>query len=73
MEPNTINYIKHNPLVYSYLREDSSWYKDLNRGSISLKELEELAKKHFKQTPEDKIKKLSRNIELISTFLDVMN
>ena len=35
MDYKTINYIKTNPLVYSYLRENSSLYKNLirNRGA----------------------------------------
>lgn len=73
MELETIKYIKNNPLIYNYLREDSSWYERLNRGENVLKELEETAKKFYKQTPEDKLKKLSKNIELIKTFLEVMN
>jgi hypothetical protein len=73
MKLETIHYIKNNPLIYNYLREDSSWYKRLNRGEDVLKELEETAKKFYKQTPEDKLQKLSKNIELIKTFLEVMN
>ena len=73
MELETIYYIKNNPLIYNYLREDSSWYKKLNRGEIVLKELEETAKKFYKQTPEERLKKISKNIELIKTFLEVRN
>lgn len=73
MDLETINAIKTNPLIYNYLREDSSWYKELNRGTNVLKELEETAKKFYKQTPEDRIAKLSQNIELIKTFMDVIN
>ena len=67
MELATIHYIKNNPLVYNYLREDSSWYKRLNRGEDVLKEIEDAAKKFYKQTPEDKLEKLSKNIELIKS------
>ena len=73
MKLETIYYIKTNPLIYNYLREDSSWYKKLNRGEDVLKEIEESAKKFYKQTPEDKLNQLSKNIELIKTFLEVMN
>lgn len=72
MDLYTINYIKNNPLLYNYLREESSWYKKLNRGSVKLKELEELAKKIYKQTPEDHLIKLSKNIEMIKMFIDVI-
>ena len=73
MDLKTIAYIKSNPLIYNYLREDSTWYKSLNRGEPILKKIEEQAKKFYKQTPEDKIAKLSRNIEMIKTFMDVIN
>ena len=72
MDLYTINYIKNNPLIYNYLRENSTWYKELNRGNDVLKLIEEEAKKYYKQTPEDKIEKISKNIELISSFIDVL-
>lgn len=72
MDLYTINYIKTNPVVYNYLRENSSWYKQLNRNSSTLKYIEELAKKRYELTLEDKIAKLSKNISLISNFIDVL-
>lgn len=72
MNQYTINYIKNNPLIYNYLREDSSWYKELDKDSNALKLVEEQAKKFYKLTPQDKIERLSKNIELISTFIDVL-
>ena len=72
MDLYTINFIKNNPLIYNYLRENSYWYKELNRGTANLKQLEENAKKMYKQTTADKIEKLSHNIELITTFMDVL-
>ena len=72
MDLYTINYIKTNPVVYNYLRENSSWYKQLNRDGSALKHIEELAKKRYELTLEDKIAKLSKNINLISNFIDVL-
>lgn len=68
----TINYIKNNPLIYSYLRENSYWYKYLNRSPLYLKKVEAEAKKYYKQTTEDKIEKLSNSISLVSNILDVL-
>jgi len=68
----TINYIKTNPNIYRYLRENSYWYKYLNRNPSSIKQLEEEMKKRYKLTPQDRIEKLSHNIGLISTFMDVL-
>ncbi len=72
MDQYTINYIKNNPLIYNYLREDSSWYKELTRTSAVIPKIEEQAKHYYKLTQEDKIKKLSKNIELISTLMGVL-
>ncbi len=68
----TINYIKNNELVYRYLREDSYWYKYLNRDSSVLSTIEELAKKKYQVRAEDRLKKLSDDIGLISTLLNVI-
>ena len=72
MDLYTINYIKNNRTVYNYLREDPSWYKQLNRTRSSIPIIEELAKKHYKLTTEDRIKKLSQGIDIISNFIDVL-
>ena len=71
MNYKTINYIKTNPLIYSYLREDSSLYKNLIRNPLVIKDIEESAKKYYNQTKEDKIKRLSESIETIASLIDV--
>lgn len=71
MNYKTINYIKTNPLIYSYLREDSSLYKNLIRNPLVIKDIEESAKKYYKQTKEDKIKRLSESIDTIASLIDV--
>ena len=38
-----------------------------------IKELEEAAKKFYKKTTEAKIEKIKEGIELIKTFMDVIN
>mgnify|MGYP004455063951 CR=1 FL=1 len=68
----TINYIKTHPIVYNYLRDNSSWYKYLNRSESYLSEIEEQAKSAYKLRPVDKIEKLTRSINLISSFMDVL-
>ena len=71
MNYKTINYIKTNPLIYSYLREDSSLYKNLISNPLVIQDIEESAKKYYKQTKEDKIKRLSESIETIASLIDV--
>ena len=72
MDLYTINYIKNNPLLYQYLRANSSWYKKLNRNPEVIKELEKEAKEYYKLTVTDRLERFTQNIEMISTFLDVL-
>lgn len=59
-------------MIYQYLRDDSSWYKLLNRDRNNLKYLEEEMKKKYKLTVEDRIEKFSHSINMISAFMDVL-
>lgn len=65
--------IRNNPIIYNYLREDSYHYKYLYRNPQHLKKIEELAKERYKLRSVDKIDKLKNNIELLKTFMDVLN
>lgn len=65
--------IKNNPIIYNYLREDSIHYKYLYRNPNHIKEIEALAKEKYKLRSVDKIEKLKNNIDLIKSFMDVLN
>lgn len=72
MDLYTIQSIKSNPLLYSYLRANSSWYKRLNRSSSALKEMEKEAKQYYKLTFSDRFEKFTNSMQMISTFMDVL-
>ncbi len=72
MDKYTINIIKNNPNIYRYLREESFWYKYLNRDNNYIKRIEKEMKDKYKLNTIDKIDNLTRNINLISTFIDVL-
>ena len=72
MDVLTIIKIRTDPNIYRYLRENSYWYKYLNRDPLSIKRLEEEMKNKYKLTTKDKIEKLSNSINLISSFIDVL-
>ncbi|MBR3162412.1 MAG: YlbE-like family protein [Bacilli bacterium] len=55
-----------------FLRENSYWYKELNRNPNSFKYFVEDMKVKYKLTTEDKINKTIDNINMLSTFLDVL-
>ncbi len=64
--------IRANPNLYRYLRDNSYWYKFLNRNPLAIKEMEKEMKKRYKLTIEDKVNQLSQGIEMIRTFIDVI-
>ena len=55
-----------------FLRENSYWYKQLNRDSNNFKYFVEDMKVKYKLTPSDKINKTIDNISMIQSFLDVL-
>jgi len=73
MKLETFQKIRNNPIIYNYLREDSSHYKYLLRYDKHLKVVENLAKERYKLRSVDKIEKLKTNIDLLKTFMDVLN
>ncbi len=64
--------IKNDPYLYRYLRENSHWYKELNRDPSSIKQMEEEMKHRYKLTAGDKINQLARSIDMLRTFIDVI-
>ena len=55
-----------------FLRENSYWYKYLNRNSIAYKYFLNDMKEKYKLTTPDKLNKMMNNINMFKTFLDVL-
>jgi len=72
MDKELLKQIRENKLIYSYLREDSSNYKELLRNPKYIKEIEKKAKEFYKETSIDKIEKIQEKITLLNTFMDVL-
>ena len=64
--------VKSNPNIYRYLRENSYWYKSLNRNPQSINELELEMKNRYKLTDEGRLEKLNNSMSLIRSFMDVL-
>lgn len=73
MDVQTQIKIKNNPYLYRYLRDNSSWYKALNRDPNSIKQMEIEMKKAYKLNLTDRIDNISGKIELIRSFMDIMS
>lgn len=64
--------IRNNPYLYRYLRDNSSWYKALNRDPNSIKQMEVEMKNAYKLNLTDKIDNLNQKIEMVRTFIDIL-
>lgn len=73
MNKDILLIINSNPYLRRYLNEHSYWYKELIRNPNSLKQMEKEMKETYKLTLIDKINNLNDKVELIRTFMDVLN
>ena len=64
--------INQDPRQHQFLRENSYWYKYLNRSELYYKDFINDMKDKYKLTGADKINKMIDNIEMFRTFLDVL-
>lgn len=64
--------IRNNPYLYQYLRDNSSWYKNLNRNPNNLKNMELEMKKVYKLNLSDRIENINQKFEMIRTFMDIL-
>ncbi|MBQ8219566.1 MAG: YlbE-like family protein [Bacilli bacterium] len=56
----------------AFLRENSYWYKYLNRNPLYYKDFINDMKDKYKLKPTDRINKMMNNLEMVKTFLDVL-
>lgn len=61
--------IKNNPYYQRYIRENSYWYKILNREPNRFKEFEEQAKERYGLRPADKINRILETMEMLQTLM----
>ena len=61
--------IKNNPNYIRYLRENSYWYKILNRNPLTFKKFEEEVKEKYGLRPTDRIEKAIKTFSLIQNMI----
>lgn len=62
--------IKSDPNALKFLRENSEWYKILNRDPNKYDDMINLMKEKYQLRVSDKLDKLSTGLDLISLFID---
>ena len=63
---------RENPKSYRQLKENSYYFKELNRGLVDYKKFNEDMKIKYKERVTDKINNVVENMDLISSVLDVL-
>lgn len=65
--------LKSNYNNIKFLRENSYWYKYLNRNSVYFKDFKEEMKDKYKLTTKDKLDRFSKNLDKISDIIDIFS
>ena len=73
MNQKIISIIKNNSMVYRYLRENSYEYLYLFRDDNYIETIEKESKKLYQEPLERKIEKLQKNINIINSFINIMD
>ncbi len=63
---------RENAKLYAYLKQNSYYFKQLNRDTIDIKMFEKEMKIKYKERASDKLNSAVENIELISSVLNVL-
>ena len=72
MQVETILELKKDPKMWDLLKQNSYWFKELNRDSINVKKFKEDMKIKYKLRTTDKISDAIDNIDLISNVLSAL-
>lgn len=64
--------LKTNQNLLRYLKDNSYWYKYLNRNEECLRLFEEKMKEDYKLTSLDKLNDFSKNLRMIVKFMDIL-
>ncbi len=66
----TNNLLKTDPNYLKYLRENSYWYKNLNRNPESIKVMISEMKEKYAIRPTDKINNIINTIDILDGFIN---
>ena len=61
--------LQNDPKMHGFLKENSQWYKELNRNSKNYELFVKKMKKKYRLNPTDKISDTIDNIDMVSTII----
>lgn len=65
--------LKENPLYTKYIRENSNWYKILNRNPNLVDDMIKEMKEKYKLRFSDKVENVSNMASLVTNFINIIN
>ena len=65
--------IKQNPNNSKFWKENSYWYKYINRNQRYYIDFENAMKVRYKLTPEDRMSKMREGIDTLSKIIDILS
>ena len=72
MDINTQQKIFKDDMLHRYLRENSHWYKILNRHPELINDMIQEMKDKYKLNPGDKIERLGERLSMLESILKVL-
>lgn len=72
MDLNTQYKIFNDSFLHRYLRENSYWYKILNRNPVLLNQMIQEMKDTYKLNTSDKIERLGEKLSMVESILRVL-
>ena len=66
-------YLQKNANFVRFLHENPRFYKFLNRDANFIFEMEKMMKEKYKLTIPDKIEKFKDKLDMLNTFIDILN
>ena len=73
MSIETQFYLQKNPNLVRFLHENPRYYKLLNRDFNYIFQMEREMKEKYKLTLPDKIEKFKDKLDMLNTFIDILN
>ena len=65
--------LKTDPNYMRYLKENSHWYKYLNRDYRYFRQFETEMKNKYKLTSKDKLDRFTKNVDKVSQIIDIFS
>lgn len=72
MQLITLYALKNDEPMHRYLKDNSEWYKYLNRSPLNYQTFVKAMKKQYKLNPTDKISSALDNLDLLSSVIETI-